>query len=804
MKLIHVAILVIFLAVAAPDILHAQDSDDQQSPEQVAYIRLVEGEVGYQRGDDSQAQWSAAAMNTPLMPGDSLYANDRSRAEIQLGDGNFLRVGTQGYIGLLQSDDHTFQFKVASGTATLRLQRLDRNYEIDAPNFAFTAEDPGEYRVDVSANGDTQITLHRGRGAASIANRGEEDLRAPARLNVANDSAEFTISRKFKRDDWDRWNRRRDSLAFNAARPQYIPPGVYGYEGMSGYGRWVETRAYGPVWVPAMGRDWQPYRLGRWVWVDPFGWTWVSYEPWGWAPYHYGRWAYVGGMGWAWAPGPPTVRQRFAAALVGFLSGNEGGEWVGWFPLGPGEVYEPYARRDVYVVRPVRQYVNYNYVTVVNRTEIYNSTTVVYQTRVVNQQVIEHTQVVANCNIPPSRETLYTPAVHVNGTRVVPVSNTSHPAPQPAQQIIERNVHVRTAEVPNVRKFDDKLAEMQRAGVVRPVNPYQPAQPMGPGNRGAGNSADGSKVVRGNPNPPGHNEQHGRSGEMPPGLYNKNVPTAAAPATGPASVPAATTNAPPARVPAAAEEHARPRYQPPAEFGRRVGQPASTPAAQEQARPKSQPAQEGERRVGQAGAPGLNREQPKPAYSPQEVERRVGQAGAPGLDREQPKPAYSPGQINDRRPDEPRPATPAQEQVRPSYQPPSESDRRVSQPPAPEIPRREARPGSQPSRPVEAHASPGEDKPSAPAPAAVRAQQSTPAQSADTSRQHEASRATAPTQAGYGVQPSPHDNGHQTPKAAAKAEQPRESKQTKQADSPRPGHPESKKKSAEDEGKDKK
>ncbi len=182
----------------------------------------------------------------------------------------------------------------------------------------------------------------------------------------------------------------------------------------------------------------------------------------------------------------------------------------------------------------------------------------------------------------------------------------------------------------------------------------------------------------------------------------------------------------------------------------------------------------------------------------------MGQAGAPGLNREQPKPAYSPGQINEHRPDEPRPATPAQEQARPSYQPPSESDRRVSQPPAPEIPRREARPGSQPSRPVEAHANPGDDKPSAPAPAAVRAQQSTPAQSPDTSRQHEASRATAPLQAGYGVQPSPHDNGHQAPKAAAKAEQPRESKQTKQADSPRPGLPESKKKPTEDEDKGKK
>src|SRR5712692_6554487 len=142
----HAAILVTFLTLVAPNIFHAQESDDQQTPEHVAYIRLIEGEVGYQRGDDNQAQWSAAAVNTPLMPGDSLYANDGGRAEVQLGDGNFLRVGKQGYVGVLQSSDQAFQFKVASGTATLRLRRLDRDYEIDTPNLAFSVEKPGEYR----------------------------------------------------------------------------------------------------------------------------------------------------------------------------------------------------------------------------------------------------------------------------------------------------------------------------------------------------------------------------------------------------------------------------------------------------------------------------------------------------------------------------------------------------------------------------------------------------------------------------------------------------------------------------------
>jgi len=778
----YAATLVIFLTLVVPNIFYAQESDDQQSPEHVAYIRLIEGEVGYQRGDDNQAQWSAAAANTPLMPGDSLYANDGGRAEVQLGDGNFLRAGKQGYIGVLQSNDQAFQFKVASGTATLRLRRLDRDYEIDTPNLAFSVEKPGEYRVDVDANGSTEITVHKGRGVASIGEDEEQELASPARLSLASDSADFAVSKEFTRDAWDRWNRRRDNLAYSA-RPQYVPPGVYGYETMSGHGRWMPTQEYGAVWVPTMGVGWQPYRLGRWAWVDPFGWTWVSYESWGWAPYHYGRWTHIEGVGWGWAPGPPTVRQRFSAALVAFVSGNQGGEWMGWFPLGPGEAYHPYGSREVSDARPVRQYTNYNYVTVVNRTEIYNSTTVVYNTRVVDRQVIENTQVATHCDMPPSRQTLYTPAVHVTGNRVVAVSNVSKPAPRPNEQIILRNVHVRTGEVPAVRKFDDKLAEMQKTGVVRPVNPSQPAlSPVTTANRAPGNSANSARVAAEKPNPPGQNESHDRRPVgMPPGLVGKVVPAVNPSRTGQASGPAATTTAPPAPAPTASGDQPRPRYQPPADLERRVGRPANTFPRQEQARPGHEP--------------------------PQEVDRRPSQPGISGLGREQSKPAMPPGQINERRTDEPQPAAPQREQSRPAYQPPQEVERHMSQPSAPGIQREEPKRGlrqpaeAQSNRPEPAATRRSEGLPTAP-PLAVRMPPSAPTQSADATSPHQALRPTAEVSAGNGVHQEVYHNEHQPPQATASA-QPREhSRQVAEAVGTRPSKSESKQKPAEDDGKD--
>src|SRR5208282_4118295 len=99
-------------------------------------------------------------------------------------------------------------------------------------------------------------------------------------------------------------------------------------------------------------------RYGHWVWVEPWGWTWVDDQSWGFAPFHYGRWAFVG-TGWVWIPGPVVVRPMYAPALVAFVGGGPGGGFalavgggagVGWFPLGPGEVFVPaYRVSRVYV-----------------------------------------------------------------------------------------------------------------------------------------------------------------------------------------------------------------------------------------------------------------------------------------------------------------------------------------------------------------------------------------------------------------------------------------------------------------------
>ena len=112
-------------------------------------------------------------------------------------------------------------------------------------------------------------------------------------------------------------------------------------------GDWRPESSYGNVWFPHVSAGWAPYRDGHWAWVDPWGWTWVDDEPWGYAPFHYGRWMSVEGR-WGWVPGPMEVAPVYAPALVVFVGGGGGfGGNMGWFPLGPREVYVPsYARES--------------------------------------------------------------------------------------------------------------------------------------------------------------------------------------------------------------------------------------------------------------------------------------------------------------------------------------------------------------------------------------------------------------------------------------------------------------------------
>src|SRR5579863_9407719 len=347
----------------------------QDPPTRIGRLNYVSGSVSFQPGgvDD----WVPATINRPLTVGDQLYADAGARAEIHV-PGTAFRLGSQTAVEFLNLDDRNTQVRLSEGALDVRVRRLSENLEVDTPTLAFTITRPGDYRIDTNPNTyETYVTVRNGEGQVT-GNAGTFGVHAGEQAAVTGqDGAQLNMYRAPDYDDFDNWVQSRDRREDHAPSARYVSPDMVGYEDLDQYGTWRNVPAYGRCWVPSnVSAGWAPYHDGHWVWVDPWGWTWVDDEPWGFAPFHYGRWAHFDGF-WGWVPGPVAVAPVYAPALVAWVAfgggagvsvGFGGGPAVGWFPLGPRDVYIPaYGASRNYVSR-----VNVSNTTVINNTNITN------------------------------------------------------------------------------------------------------------------------------------------------------------------------------------------------------------------------------------------------------------------------------------------------------------------------------------------------------------------------------------------------------------------------------------------------
>lgn len=341
----------------------------------IARISLIEGEVSYQRVADGQS-WYDASLNLPLNERDQLYSGPNGRAEIQLSGRNLVRLDRNSNLRFSQFNTGTIQFALPVGTATFRVDSLDRRqfnvvnvndlgkddpvyFEVDTPIVAVTFLKEGNYRVNVREDGTTEVIVRRGQAEVYNKEIGTVVVKQGRRVVVdGNDANFFQIARLEDKDSWDRWNDRRDddlfSRAENSRSARYVPVAVPGVYDLDTYGDWYESPDYGWVWSPrSVAVGWAPYRAGYWRHYSGWGWTWVSYEPWGWVPYHYGRWAWYRSrwcwvptvsVGWGWAPhqvaffGWGSYNRGYRDGYYdGYRDGRFG--WYGWCPLGPRDRY---------------------------------------------------------------------------------------------------------------------------------------------------------------------------------------------------------------------------------------------------------------------------------------------------------------------------------------------------------------------------------------------------------------------------------------------------------------------------------
>ncbi|MGD0309190.1 MAG: DUF6600 domain-containing protein [Acidobacteriota bacterium] len=329
-------------------------STPQDKPPGVARISMIQGDVSIQRGDS--ADWVAAALNTPVMPGDKVSTGQDALSELQLDYANILRLSSQSVANVTTLDNAQIQVQLAQGLAFYTIVKgAEANAEIDTPNVALHPRGEGEFRIQVNPSGETVVMVRKGEADLSTS-EGSTRVHKDQMITIhgTGADAQYQIAEAPSKDSWDKYNEDRDKNISSAQSWSHVDPYYTGAADLDSYGHWVYVPDYGWVWAPTVAPDWAPYREGNWVWEPYYGWTWASYEPWGWAPYHYGRW-FSWRNSWVWWPGSITrgYRPIWAPAYVsffGFGAGRFGLSFgfgfgfgsIGWLPIGPCDPYFPW------------------------------------------------------------------------------------------------------------------------------------------------------------------------------------------------------------------------------------------------------------------------------------------------------------------------------------------------------------------------------------------------------------------------------------------------------------------------------
>ena len=360
--------LLITLAATLAGALPAAADDDP--PARVGRLAHFENSLIF-RVDRSDAG-APATLNWPISSGAVLESGARGRVEVWIGSTAF-RIDGDTQLEFPVVDDQRIDLNLNGGSLAVSILDGDQfdDLVVATPDGQVRFHAPGRYRLDVFGDRST-LSVQAGQASFGTPARATP-VGAGQKMTRWSDGGE-QLAPDRDQDAFDRWVAARENATLAATTRRHVATAMTGYQDLDAWGDWQSVPDYGAVWYPrAVADDWAPYRYGRWAWIDPWGWTWIDQAPWGFAPFHYGRWAIIHGR-WAWLPGRPVARPVYAPALVAWI-GNPG--WsvgfsfgsapaVGWFPLGPREVYVPGHRHSPRYVRQI----NINYVsnvTVIDR-----------------------------------------------------------------------------------------------------------------------------------------------------------------------------------------------------------------------------------------------------------------------------------------------------------------------------------------------------------------------------------------------------------------------------------------------------
>lgn len=762
-------------------------ANGQDDPPQAGRLSSLSGNVSVQ--PSGSQEWGDAYPNLPIGPGDRLYTDASSRAEIQIGR-TFVRLGPNSDVTLVDASPNQIAFGIGQGAVHVRTDGLwqGQYLSVQTPSGSATVNQPADFRVDVYPDQQAAVfTANSGADYVSGADGFGVNLNSGQAIELVGSNPVYPQwLQPAPFDDLDQWSQQRDQQIARAASYRYMSPEIDGGYDLDQAGDWQPGTEYGDIWFPRVQAGWEPYRNGHWVNRDPWGWVWVEDEPWGYAPFHYGRWVNYHDR-WGWIPGPREEHPVWSPALVVFAGGIGGGGLSAWFALGPGEPYRPsYPCSPRYVDRINRSniapaprvviqktYVNITNVNVTNITYVNQRNVVamrqqdfasgrsVAQSGVrIDPREVQRVQVIAKPVVaPPARPIITRPVsrpvpvavarpvlINSEGQAVAaqaharpippPVRPVTAPRPLPGRQVI--------APPANVRMTPTAQRAMQNAPRPNQPNAQQPQRP-GP--------QESQRPNPQQPQQPVAQQEPGRPNPIAPNVPVRPGTSAAQP--NPARPNPEQPNS----------GRTNPEQSRPGQPTRQQQQQPDRPQYQPQPRPGQQPVPPATRPMPNQPLPPANRPMPQQPLPP--ATRPLPNQPHPDQPRpDQPRPDQP-------RPDQPRPYQPAPPTQRPL---PQQQDRPVQPPqqrpvqpepvrppadrPAPAPQPQDRQPNRQPDRPTP----PPQQRP-APEPRPMPQQQRPAPEPRSTPQQQGPAPGTRPA-------PPPHNNERPAPNEKDKDKRP--------------------------------
>jgi hypothetical protein len=241
-------------------------------------VNIVDGDVS--SADDKGGSRLLAARDT-LGDRETVRTGSGSRVEVLLNPGCYLRVDENSQFVVVENAFDGMKVDLLSGSAIIEAAAVDRLLTIGVPGNKLLVMRSGLYRIDVLADGRTELTVRKGQMLAG-------NLAVKEGRKVVFNGATPVVAKLDKKDvdgfdDWSK-DRAKTLIAANKALSSRVLK-------RSGLLRSVNT----DVWIFDRRCGCYAFLPGRYSIFSPYGWCYSNYNPY-WYLYNdrYGRWPVYG------------------------------------------------------------------------------------------------------------------------------------------------------------------------------------------------------------------------------------------------------------------------------------------------------------------------------------------------------------------------------------------------------------------------------------------------------------------------------------------------------------------------------